>query len=1583
MSAPDSEPETPAAPLHNPIGAPPQKESGAFHCLPAVDVPRDRRAHEPQKVERRLALRSLDKRPAAHEMETDQHLREKEAEKPYAFFSEKGGRSPLQLAKETRGSGDTRCGSGLTGSPTHASTTAAPVSCSFKQPGICLEASSELNSSPAFQSRLSDWTRRESSFTGAPQRERSNEEPAQFPSSSPSSSLSSSSAFSSPSDVCLPDGGSSAFSTSGAAGAGESRDAPLDTSCSPSLLVARARTSRQETPEPVAMRSFSSVPSVSSPRSGSAPPAEEKTTVDLGSQSRARLCAPLVEILASAKPTEREALRRSLHSIGREQGLRPDEIDCLFLSVLFRVPAFLRTAATARAARAAQGPNGPERLAETRDGDQREIQRARGDTGAREKASFERVHFDVCETSERERKECYRSGSDFQAEGESHGKARLWEGWRGNTECESIFCAQGRAVLCAVRTLQHWALSHPLHCHASALLPSRFPPLRHTVAWILQAALELLVSEGEANLKQKVEVVACRGVRKENLQEWRDTAACAQRDGRDGQGICRDGRGGEGSGAFICAEESARRKNAVSVQLIRDLEPHSSDRINGDSRVPGKGRQVAVALLQRLFLWSASPHPPLQALAASLWRQVGLSTRLLSKMSRASSPLLSVRSLAARKNGESAFTGVACGSLNGGNSAKRWPIQGSRSAITSEISATGPLLHLSVEQRHEGDEDEMEEREERREEARELRRVSRLGEAAIRLLDCLFLLATRPPQWGVFARDKEAEKQVETRGQHGDSSTLRVRPGGCASGEEARVRRRGDSAELHDARGPERCALSPLLRQFAPSPSQRQLLQCLGVALESASEETQREILSSRVLPYAVHTISFLKQGVSPVNAVARGDDVGGRRNEDGRDGKAIAPERSKIDSAAIRKAEIPSSVLTLLEILHNLPVSLLAPPAPSERKTQDSHCQSVAGLSGSEPLERGCISLCDGLQKSEDTGDGSSGCTDTVMGCLDSLLEALLEIAFDRAVTQQNRKVESRSDFLKDLSVSLERRVEDALHVTREAFHRVSVPLGSPPLASQSLGSQQHFAGSPETSAPSDASQASRAEHLNGGSGRAPPADVAEKARSLLTPDRMCEALRGVHTPEVDEERMAVELVCRLCTSVLSWRDSLAAARVLASHSVELSSFLEHYLCTPQRGLGFLSWGFRRSAKGRSGRAEPRGTTTSLLFAAALAVCCCTSVDAERRQVGQTPALEGDEAGNGAQGARKEHREGDRDDRHIERLWWVVEAGLGPMLQRHPDFLLRVLMNAIVFVGVHGGDSCGLLSRLLGASETAATLLESCCPRVPVRCLRACISAFQFSQQREFSSPGESASSTQAAASAEEWRARRGSLSLPGGESGAESGRDKARRIGRKGGEEETREEEVKQPPESEEGRKQHVWRWAEAALRRGSLGVSQETSESAKEEVEKKEEAEMTRRERGYAGEGMDFQVSGPDAKRRKTETETRKLEVKREAVQMYRHPNATGDCEGDAGSFVRREQKEEGKEDERRETEEAVADQNRGETRGKKTERAEREKFLRSILQRLDLTARKIEEYHGFEALALRDCVALLDEELLDTT
>ncbi|KEP63546.1 UNVERIFIED_CONTAM: hypothetical protein HHA_311740 [Hammondia hammondi] len=1529
-------------------------------------------------------------------METDQHFSEREAEKPYAFFSEKGGRFPSQLVKGTHGSGDTRSGPGLSGSPTHASTAAAPVSCYFKQPGSCFEASSKLNSSRAFQRRLSDWTRLEQSFTGAPQSEGSNGEPAQFPSSSPSSTSVCFASSSPPSSVsfssaswfsaaCLSDSGSLALSTSGVAGGGESRDASLDTSCSPSLLVARARTSRQETPEPVAMCAFSSVPSVSSPRSGSATPAEEKTTGDLGSQSRAPLRAPPVEILAWAKPTEREALRRSLHSVGREQGLRQDQIDDLFLSVLFRVPAFLRTAATARAARGAQEPNGPARRAEAKDGEQGEIQRARGDIGARAKASFERVHFDACETSGREKKEYHRLGSDFRAEGESRGKARLWEGWRGETECESIFCAQGRAVLCAVRTLQHWALSHPLHCHANALLPSRFPPLRHTVAWLLQAALELLASEGEAKLKQKGEVVACRGPRKENPQEWRDTVACAQRDGRDGQGISRNARGGEGSGAFVCAEEPGRRKNAASGQLIRDLELHSSNRINGDCRVPGKGRQVAVALLQRFFLWSASPHPPLQALAASLWRQVGLSTRLLSKMPRASSPLLSARSLGARKNGESALTRGACESLNRGNSAKRWPAKGSRSACTSEISATGSSLHLSVEQRHEGDEDEMEEREEteeRREEARELR-VSLLGEAAVRLLDCLFLLATRPPQWGVFARDREAEKQVETRGQHGDSSTLRVRPGACASGEATTVGRRGASAGLHDTRGPERRALSPLLRQFAPSPSQMQLLQCLGVALESASEETQREILCSRVLPYAVRTISFLKQGVSPENAVARGDDVDGGRNEDDSDGKARAPERSTADSAATHKAESPASVLTLLEILHNLPASLLAPPAASERKTQDSHCQSVADLSVSEPSEQDCISFCDSLQQSEGTGDGSLGCTGTVMGCLDSLLEALLEIAFDRAVTQQNRKVESRTDFVKDLSVSLERRVEDALQVTRETFHRVSVPLVPPPLDAQSLGSRQHFSSFLETSAPSDASQASRAKQLNGGSGHAPPVDVAEKARSLLTQDRMCEALRGVYTPEVDEERMAVELVCRLCTSALSWRDSLAAARVLTRHSVELSSFLEHYLCTPQRGLGFLSWSFRRSAKGRSGRAEPKGTTTSLLFAAALAVCCCASVCAER-QVGQIPTLEGDEAGNGAQGAREERQEGDTEERHIERLWWVVEAGLGPMLQRYPESLLRVLMNAIVFVGVRGGDSCGLLSRLLGASEAAATLLESCCPRVPVHCLRACISAFRSSQQRGFSSLGESASSTQgAAASAEERGTRRASVSLPGGEDGAESGREKARRIERKGGEEDTREEKVKQSPESEEGRKQHVWRWAAAALRRGALGVSQEESESGTEEAEKKEEVGKTRRESGYAGEGMDFHVSGPDAKRRKTETETRKLEVEREGVQVYRHPNATGDCEGDARSFVRRAQKEEEKEDEREGTKEAVAEQYRGETRGKKTERAEREEFLRCILRRLDLTARKIEEHHGFEALALRDCVALLDEELLGTS
>ncbi|CBZ55126.1 conserved hypothetical protein [Neospora caninum Liverpool] len=1576
---PGIEPQTPVSPRRDQTSVAPQRENGAFHSL-AVDAQRYRAPSS--QLGRRLASRFPGDDMGAHSPEAGGVLRERGAEEPYAISFKRNRQT--QAANGATGSAE-RHGDLTSKSLMHA--TAAAPRCPLRELDSCVSVSSHIRSL-TFHKQVREWIILESSsFNGAPHNDRSDDEPTRFLFPSPLSSFSSSfspalSSFSSLLGHVAP--ASPAFESAG--GGEPRRHAPLNeaSSSSPCPVASGVKASTEnlelpETPGAYAASSCAHVP-------GSAVSPEEKDAVDLA--ALAHLRTQLVGLLARATPTEREALRRGLHAAGKDQGLRLDQTDWLYLSVLFQVPAFLQTATRATGARRPRDePRERDKLKQPQCGNSEEgegdTEQSSGDVAAH--ATTAERRRTVLKQNGTEQDGSERKGGERVTEADPRGGPNLWERW-GEHNCESILSAQGRAVLGAVRTLQQWALSHPLDCHAgSPVCSSRSLPLHQTVAWLLQAALELLAHESEARLERKGEREA---------SSWCEEKENGAPGERRGAGVCGQFCAGE-DGLGLADGRSGRREASAIPFVARGSERNR------------EGRRVSLALLQRLFFWTASPHPPLQALAFSIWRQIGLSTHFLSLSLPARSPC--VDALESWRKGGHPPTGGACGSVERGDSATSRPGEDGNQGVFRVSEAGGLPLGRAGQETHA-----LEKNAERGVNARELRRVFLLGRASMHLLDCLFLLATRAPQWGVLATNEDLGNKTEgeQRDQvHGDGGAPCAPPGVRSQGKTMGTKR-GDKEEAEVLRGTEARSLSPLLLQFAPSLSQLHLLQCLGAALEIASEEARRELLAKRLLPYAVRTISSLKHG-APSRA-PEGENAGGDTDQEGQEGnegggKESAPERKT--GRIVEQRRLPeraTSVLMLLEMLQSLPASFLACPGRLQsRGKQDSKVNKTPSFSRScedTSKENGCDlpSPCVSSQQgggAADLADGSPGCTDTLMGCMDSLLEALLEIAFDRAIAQQNRQTASRNELLNGLSASLQRRIDTTLKRTREgASYLRSRPHSETPSSPSLLGCQSPVSAFSRKSPIPDASEGTK--HLSG-NGDAPPANgstaadvrVMEKVRNLLSPDRVCEALRGVHTPEVDEERIAVELVCRFCTSALRWRDSSRLPGCIVSrHSVELASFLEHYLCSPQHvARGFLSPAFcsgrvrGEPGQRKGGDERSRGTTTSLLFAAALAVCCCASVghDSQEERAAETAgarraAKEGEDSTEDLNGRGAGDRESSTE-RHIERLWWVIEGGLGPMLRRRPDFLLRALMNAIVFLGTDGRGTCRLLPRLLRASEAAATLLEASGPLLPLRTLRACISVFQNASGEVRPSARWSAPSdpTQVASSADKMPAGALSLSPAGVKDGKETGL-----LGGAGKHLESHGDTgagsggVGSAERQEERRKltQCVLRHAEAALRRGALAAWREEPEW--EEEERKRERPLD--------EGVDSADSGQDARRRRTGTEETKA---REVARLRRQASsddasATGGRGSDASNCPSRRDEKEEQETEMEEDEEEGKGRSRGEpvSRKRRGEKAEREDFLRSVLRRLGMAARQVEEHHGFAALELRDCVALLDEEFL---
>ncbi|PFH34153.1 hypothetical protein BESB_073050 [Besnoitia besnoiti] len=759
-------------------------------------------------------------------------------------------------------------------------------------------------------------------------------------------------------------------------------------------------------------------------------------------------------------------------------------------------------------------------------------------------------------------------------------------------------------------------------------------------------------------------------------------------------------------------------------------------------------------------------------------------------------------------------------------------------------------------------------------------RRSPLGAAAASLLDALFLLATRPPPGGStlpgFERQDAAGRAKAPDGPHGDAESL-----------------------------------SPLLSQFAPSVGQTQLLSCLGAALAKASDTARMELLASRLLPYAQRTVSSVKEtGAQPFLPGAEAE-TGGTRGAGTQQAQGLGECAVAADTSA----------LMLLEILANIPASLLTREPQSVAK--------IGCFETSAPARMPCDRLSERDSLESLSREGAKGAS-TLLGCMDSLLEALLEVAFERAVSQQSKRSESE-DGGRGPSPGVQQKIDAALRqVAREETLRrlqVSASLSSASASNGSASAASEGAMAVErldetdTRTPLATGNGVAAESVS----PAAEAQATEAVRRLFNAEDLREALRGVSTPDVDEERIAVELVCRFCVSVLAWGEGGSlAALVVAQHSVELASFLEHYLCCPAH---FARGVFSQGSCGNPREEAEGGTPVALLFAAALAVCCCACVEEGESRLG---AEKQRQIAEGREGNLPGNEETAEVRRSRERLVWVIEGSLNSMLRRSPAFILRVLINAVVFVGTRV-PSCPFLSRLLDAAATSVARLETSLPALPRRVLLTCIAAIRDERGGAESTPlppGRQVGAGVRTPPSPSGDARRGPKSGQAGEAGH------ARRAGLQGEGAAPAERWRQEETDTEGGdRLQRVLREAEATLRRGiprswyeeTPAASEKSEREARHDVFAKDDCEKggQRKTRGKHGE---------------------------ERARGWR------DSAGDSSD----------------------SSAERGKTR--RREASLRGDFLRSVFTRLRETARVIESRDGAAATELRDCLALLHDELL---
>ncbi|PHJ19398.1 hypothetical protein CSUI_006776, partial [Cystoisospora suis] len=736
-------------------------------------------------------------------------------------------------------------------------------------------------------------------------------------------------------------------------------------------------------------------------------------------------------------------------------------------------------------------------------------------------------------------------------------------------------------------------------------------------------------------------------------------------------------------------------------------------------------------ILQRFFFWSSSSHPALHSMALRVWELIGVAgaTCLLTNKQRTRGdsecfgeqavvllPTLSAKASGRRAESSSGQNNAASVEWDGVGSTLPRSVEREEgislpaSRQSGEISSEScqgmetfnwPTSSATLSRPCHADQPTL-----------KCYLGTGIREASRCLMETLFFLATRPPRGSAppaasISQPSSMGTDVPAHNTGRDELRREMRTEACRPPGRAGVTTPAGTIVCSGLRGTANCgrlsptcgqmAMSFTARQFKPSQAQRQLFRCFRAALSSTGRKAQEEVVDQLLLPYASKVVFDLKKS--------------GERDEVKREtftcslgNKEFCQlpfERPPLQTPGIQEAGRPLadcavSVPMLLYLLQSVPAPLLV---------CGESCGDRQSTTRNAEIRRE-----EALQHSEAKGSSHPLKVNTLAECIHTVIGALLELAFRRAQTKERHK-SNRTGQQKALLHFLSQTkckggAPQSLQLTK--------PSTSSPCHSGTGGGQRM--GSATQRVPSDSSL--RQEFTdNGVEGEVLPG-IGQKGAAferllhasnthLIRPDEVMKSLRGVHVPEVDEELVAVELVCAVCLSVFHFQAPSVAAEVVASYSEELASFLEHYLCSPRLQVAASRMALsasRSDSLGAKGEEESDGSTTGQLFGASLVVCCCAGVLRSSPLFGQpqghhpslpvsnrdeSPSVSGTPGGEAARASqtvalgtqgKKEAAVQVRPERDeampqdVRRLCRALEGAFEAMMIRRPHHACRIL---------------------------------------------------------------------------------------------------------------------------------------------------------------------------------------------------------------------------------------------------------------------------------------------------------------------